>query len=179
MKSKLLGGICLIAGVGLLGVSQAAAGVVPVPPPASDFSISETPGSPGSYTVFDNSTDWFVWGFSITYAPGANGPFTTQTDWTASTYSNTFSYSNTNGAYSDLIHDIAPGGSSSNFFFYSAFAASQWDILVTNGITSYDVPGPAATPLPAALPLMATVLGAGYLISRRRRPRGPDPLTHT
>jgi hypothetical protein len=143
---------------------------------ANLFDITETLGDPGYYTVTDNSPDLYIYGFSITHAPGAFGPGTTQQNWVAGFYgcgscsgNEPFYYHNTD-PISVLTNDIQiNGGSSNQFSFYSPFLASDYTIFLTDGTNTSSVSGSTnATPLPAALPLMGTVLGAGYLVFRRR-----------
>jgi hypothetical protein len=174
----------LLAGTVAVSLSSVANAINLTPPPnPGDFIITETPGNPGHYTVTDNSSFWYIDGFMVTYAPGANSPFTTQPHWSASTCfgscvgnNNAFDYNNSD-PINVLTNDIQTHGGSSSLFFFSSFAlASDFIIDLTDGVSTASVSGStAATPLPAALPLMASVLGVGYLLSRRRKLRGAGP----
>ena len=59
--------IAALAAVLVIGGATPAFAIV-VPNPA-DFSISE---SPGQYTVFNNSTDWYIYAFAVSNPNAAN-----------------------------------------------------------------------------------------------------------
>src|SRR5450830_144007 len=67
--------IGLIAGLACFCWNSAnAVPVLVTPPKPSDFSLIETPGQ---YTVINNSTDWYIYGFAVSNPFGSN-PTTTQ-----------------------------------------------------------------------------------------------------
>lgn len=174
----------------LLAVSVAtpASAVVVVPNPA-DFSISE---SPGQYTVFNNSTDWYIYAFAVSNPNAANSgasASTTFTNWSGfianldlgSGPTPVFAYATGDADLSDLnnvtltnfnlANYIGPGSSSSLFYFSPGIPASDYGMLLVNAdeLTS-QVNGSSATPLPGALPLFTTGLGAlGFLGWRRKK----------
>jgi len=79
----------------------------------------------------------------------------------------------TNSITADYSGGIIGGGDEPGFLF-NASTSSPIDVVVVEGITSTP---PAATPLPAGLPLFATGLGAlGLLGWRRRRKAGASLL---
>ncbi len=156
----------------------------------ADFSISE---SPGQYTVFNNSTDWYIYAFAVSNPNAANvgaSASTTFTNWSGFTANldlgsgglkPVFGYATGDANLSDLnnvtlntfnlANYIGPGSSSSLFFFSPGIPASDYGMLLVNAneITA-QVNGSSATPLPATLPLFASGLGAlGLLRWRRKR----------
>ena len=77
---------CLLAGAVGLGLGAFAIGpahaLIAIDP--SQFVFIETvSGSTGTYTIINNSSDWYIWAFSVTNTDATN-PQTTQFDWNAS-----------------------------------------------------------------------------------------------
>jgi hypothetical protein len=145
-----------------------------------DFTFSE---SGGVYTIGNNSADWYIWGLAVGI-PSLDTATTTQPNWYAyvetipnivngPTYGNVYLANN----YQNLTNDVGPGQSSSLFFFTELASTPTIDIVNSSGST-YAITGnafspipapPIVTPLPAALPLFATGLGALGLLGWRRK----------
>jgi hypothetical protein len=169
MKLKALGLIAIFA---CLWGGAANALVMAVPNPA-DFNVIETPGQ---YDVFNNSTFWYITGFSATN-PAAGGPgateTTTVTGWQAfnsgtnlvGTPDAAFAYFNVT---TGLTNDIAPGTSNDGFFF-SVPEASVFTLFLTdaNGDKTQVVLG---VPEPSTWAMMILgFLGVGGMTYRRRK----------
>ena len=153
----------------------------------------------GHFTVVNNSDlygeNLYVWKLVVGNQQ-ANLAITTQNNWSAfvspavSCIGNNIStacygYENNafdNNAPSELANDIGPGQSSSNFFWGTnfGFVTLPFELFVITADGSETVPlrfgnttlepDPAlATPLPAALPLFVTGLGALGLFGWRRK----------
>lgn len=162
---------------------------VPLPNPA-DFSVTELPGI---YTVTNNSSTWYIWAFGVSN-PNAVGNATattsfsnwiglvTQLDFGQGAPVPTFAYGTQDANLADInnpsllsanIHlsnYIGPNSSSSLFFFTPATVASDFGFLLVDANDDFSqVNGSSTTPLPAALPLFATGLGALGLLARRRK----------
>ena len=159
-------------------------------PDPANFSISE---SPGQYTVFNNSSIWYIYGFAVSNPSAANfgaSASTTFSNWSGFTASldlgsggplPVFAYTSADANLSDinnphlsvfnLAHYIAPGTSASLFFFDPGNVASIFGMLLVNSDQILaQVNGGTETPLPAALPLFATGSGLlGFLGWRRKR----------
>jgi hypothetical protein len=192
--------------------------------------VTVTESAAGQFTLFNNSANWFVYGFEIERPPLASNPTTTQPGWSA--YTCTFSCDVSVGSAfgyvlgglgSPFIQGIAPHTSSSKFFFSSrlpditdgtsntlllteplsivVYAAARaisiqdgtsntilfgedneptfpvqfgfrGSVLpgITDGTSNTIFIGETqVTPVPAALPLFATGLGALGLLGWRRR----------
>jgi hypothetical protein len=166
---------------------------ITVVPNPSDFGIAE---APGQYTVFNNSSDWYIFAFAVSN-PNAQNASATAT----STFANwngfkvqldlggiipvwTFAYATADANLSNInsptlpifnTADLIGPHSSSNLFFFSPpnlgsdygmvlINSNELTIDSVNGITS-------ETPLPAALPLFVTGLGALGLLGWRRKRR--------
>ena len=162
----------LLAAVAVIGISGSAFAV------SLDPYITETQFT---YTVHNDSSSLYVWGFIISHQPGESGD-TTQANWTRADIggsclgsSTTCFFFHSNTSIEDTTYDIGPGTASSAFFH--ALFASDYFIMTTdiNGANEQDFRGStdsvSATPLPAALSLMGSALGAGYLLSRRKKSR--------
>lgn len=171
---------------------------IPVGPNAADFSVTE---SPGQYTVTNNSSNWYIYGFAVTNPDAATPGVTASTDFTnwlalspnpsldlnTGTPQPAFAYASQDADLSNLdsptltvinlSNYIAPGSFSDRFFFGSSQVASNFGLLVFTILNNEDVfatvngvaTDSASTPLPAALPLFATGLGALGLLSWRRK----------
>lgn len=161
----------------LVGPAHASGVVGPPPVVAADFGVIE---SPGVYTVFDNSTVWYIDAFSVSN-PFFDSARTTQAGWAADVtfvscgsgcgnYLNNYYNSPSPGT---LATDIGPGQSSSLFTF-SAPPASTYtiDLIDANGDVM-TVSGPAlppGVPEPTGWALMIAGFGlAGAALRRRRR----------
>jgi hypothetical protein len=170
------------------GMNVTAQAIGFTPPNPADFAISE---SPGRYTVFNNSSDWYIYAFAVSNPaaglPGASAT-TTFTNWNGfvttldlgtGTTQPVFAYASGDANLSDITNPflnvvhlanyIAPG-TNENEFLYSALAASVFGMLLVdvNGDLA-TINGSSETPLPAALPLFAT--GAGLFFFARGRKR--------
>jgi hypothetical protein len=180
----------------LIGLSDANANAVVVPPPnASDFILTETVttitiGQPpfaitiptnGQYTVKDNSSFWYVTGFSVTN-PAALLAFTSiGTDHATWDHGNgflngqpAFFYEdNAQFSPSELSNYIQPGGGvGSDFLFFNAFAASDYTLnLSSSAGDSATVSGtaiPGAVPEPSTWAMMILgFAGVGFMAYRR------------
>jgi|SRR5579871_830486 len=150
-------------------------------PGSSEFGFDEIApkdGTLGHYTISNNSTDWYITGFSVGN-PGAGNPYqpsTTQTDWTADVCPDcvdggpAFSYSD--DFLSDYANYIGPGQTSSLFFF-GAPPASDLVLELTNtdGQTfSLDVGAASTAPEPSTWAMMLIgFAGLGFFGYRRAR----------
>jgi hypothetical protein len=117
------------------------------PPAPSEFAFQETPpegGSPGHYSITNNSAGWWVTGFEVEN-PLAGDPYepsTTQTDWTASICNSCFgalpAFSYADSTSSDYSNYIGPDGGQSSSFFFGAPPASRvvLDLVNADGQTS-------------------------------------------
>lgn len=143
---------------------------------------------PGSYSLFNDSSEP-IWKFWVTN-PGAafSAAYSTRALWDGGTYCTTGSCSGNDAfIYSDSsyvsdsvgggasLDAIQPGETTGFQFRYFAAIASTGHVYFLNG-TEMDVPvfAAAPVPVPAALPLMGSVLGAGWLVARWRRRRTVD-----
>jgi hypothetical protein len=169
-------------------------------PNSADFSVTE---SPGQYTVTNNSSIWYIYGFAVSNPDAATPGVTASTDFTnwlalspnpsldlntgspqpafayASQDADLTTLDNPKLSVINLANYIAPGSFSDRFFFGSSQLDSNFGLLVfavigdqnvfttVNGIATEAAT--AATPLPAALPLFATGLGAVGLLGWRRK----------
>ena len=177
MRTLLLGGAAVLWMSGATVVHAD-----PIPPPnAADFIIFESVGTPGQYTLYNNSAFWSVYGFEITRSPDASGPLANRPGWDelscfGSCFGNgpTFTYLN-----ASLSNMVLNGTHSNNldFLFNAVFATSEARLLLAAGELRNSVDITVAdTPVPAALPLMGSVLGAGWWAMRRAsaaKPRAP------
>jgi hypothetical protein len=159
---------------------------------SSDFSVTETIQPNGNfYTVFDNSTDWYVTEFSISHSANTFLPehlsSTIAHGWVGcDTVGNGecsgpfvgfpafhFGIDDENTLPEELSFAIGPG-SSGNWFPFVGPGDSDFTLELTdaNGDTG-QVSGVAidlaATPLPAALPLFAGGLGMIGFLARRKK----------
>jgi len=178
-----------------VAVTSPALAVV-IDPNPSDFGIIE---APGQYTVFNNSSDWYIFAFAVSNPNAQNSGATATT-----TFANwngfkvqldlgginpvwTFAYATADANLSNINSPtlpvftpadlIGPHSSSGLFFYTPGVSASDYGLVLfnpttelvesVNGITS-------ETPLPAALPLFATGLGALGLFGWRRRKVKPS-----
>jgi len=191
MKSTLRS--VLLAGAAAICISVAtSAQAVPTPPNPADFSIIEDVVN-GHYTVINNSADWYIREFLITHdSSGNDSNFTTYANFTwgsGDCYAGadctvppnedfriggqpTFDYFNFDPG-DGLADLIGPGQQASEFFFQaSVVAGSAYRILLVDA-EGNEAEVSNAVPLPAALPMMGSVFGGGWLLTRwRRRKRG-------
>jgi hypothetical protein len=170
---------CLLAGAASLGLGAftPAHAVVAVTPDPRDFVFIETvSGSTGTFTIINNSSDWYIWAFSVTNTDATN-PQTTQPDWSPDTCNNNCAgpgsgvdYEDIFGAF-DLTTDIGPGQRSSLFTF-SLPTGSTPTFLVTN---SNDALPPGFSPTGSGVPEPSTwamlIAGFGFLGWRYARRR--------
>jgi hypothetical protein len=85
--------------------------------------ITVTETQPGRLTLFNASSNWFIYGFEIARPASASNPTTSQAGW--STYTCITCNVSASSGFGYLLNDlgnpfqegIAPGASSSNFFF--------------------------------------------------------------
>ncbi len=158
-----------------------------------DFQISE---SPGQYTVSNNSTSWYIWGFGVSNPGAVSGAtattsFTnwvgvvTQLDFGQSATVPAFAYATGDANISDiqnpflvtvnLANYIAPGMVGvDKFHFTPGVIASDFGLLLIDANGDLAQVGglttDATTPLPAALPLFASGAGVlGFFGWRRKR----------
>jgi len=121
MRSMISARLCAaVLGLSLVWCDQTCA--TPVTP-----LITVTETTPGHLTLLNGSSNWFIYGFEIQRPAFASNPTTTQLEWSA--YTCTFSCSvNASSGFGYLLNSfgnpfqngIAPGASSSNFFFTSS-----------------------------------------------------------
>ena len=170
---------CLLAGAASLGLGAftPAHAVVAVTPDPRDFVFIETvSGSTGTFTIINNSSDWYIWAFSVTNTDATN-PQTTQPDWSPDTCNNNCAgpgsgvdYEDIYGAF-NLTTDIGPGQRSSLFTF-SLPAGSTPTFLVTD---TNDALPPGFTPTGSGVPEPSTwamlIAGFGFLGWRYARRR--------
>ena len=78
-----LGAFLLTAAVSLgLGAVTPARALIALPNPSDFVFIESVNGSSGTYTIENNSADWYIWAFSVTNT-NATDPSTTQFHWNA------------------------------------------------------------------------------------------------
>ena len=161
-------------------------------PNPSDFLITEVPGQ---YTVYNNSTDWYIYAFAVsnpnagaTNALATTGftnwkGFENQLDLGNGTPVPVFLYASADANLTDLDNPhlnsvtltnyIAPGTSSSDFSFFPTSVASNFGMLLVNGSSGLGQvndgstsPG-SATPLPSTwLMLLGGFVGLGFFAYR-------------
>jgi hypothetical protein len=170
LRSLLLGGAAFVC---VSGTAHAI--VVGV---AATATVNETINGANSFYTVDNtsSSEWYIYAFDITYASPAHNPQTTQPGWSAITGNGSngcgdgyFCFYNSSYDSSVTTGDIAPGVIGSLFTFNAVEPASSYTIDFTNGETTTFLDGSTSTPLPAALPLFASGLGALGLLGWRRK----------
>jgi len=179
--------------LGFIQFAPAHATAIPVPDP-TDFSIVETPGR---YTVFNNSADWYIYAFAVSNPAAENSSATATT-----TFSNwgpdglklqldlntgtplwSFGYKSPDADISDpndphltsfnLGTYLGPHSSSDLFFFTPGVLASNFGMLLVDANEILGnvngVTSASATPLPAALPMFMAGGGLIGLIARRKK----------
>jgi hypothetical protein len=170
------------AAIGLLSIFSGPANAVAVTPPtASDFIFTETETglNRGSYAVTDNSTVWYVYGFTVTNpAAGFATATTTHIGWTASNNQilfgqPAFTYIDNNPiSPTELLNYIQTFRGTANDFFFGAGAASQYmlNLVAADGETatiSSAVPEPSIWAM-----IVLGFCGVGFMAYRRRQ-NGP------
>jgi len=148
-------------------------GPAPNPNPA-DFSVVE---SPGQYTVTNNSTSWYIYGFFVSN-PAAGGPntseTTTQTNWSAfnsgtnlvGTPDAAFLYLNNDSSTTGIANDIGFGTVSSNFFFSAPEASTATLFLIDQAGDKTRI---STVPEPSTWAMMILgFAGVGFMAYRRR-----------
>jgi len=165
LRSLLIGGAAFVC---LSGTAHAV--VLP------SATITETIGD---YTVDNTSPSvWYIYAFSVTYGAGAINPQTTQPGWSACVTSASdictggggyFYYYNSAVGTNNTTDDIAPGVTSSLFTFDEIVPNTDYVIYFTNTDEQQIISGSTTTPLPAALPLFASGLGAMGLFGCRKK----------
>ncbi|MCC6776622.1 MAG: VPLPA-CTERM sorting domain-containing protein [Hyphomicrobiales bacterium] len=166
----------LLALVAVTGLGLAPAQATPVPNPA-DFAIIE---GPGTYTVVNNSDDWFIYGFLVGNPIAASPYAIANVDtialptWVAGVDPGTPAFFYNNTTPDDLPTNLGPHSVSPYFFWGEVVFASPYVLnLVHTGGAITTVGGEAiVTPLPAALPLFAAGLGLIGVLARRRKRTG-------
>jgi hypothetical protein len=170
----------LTAAVSLgLGAVTPARALIALPNPSDFVFIESVNGSSGTYTIENNSADWYIWAFSVTNT-NATDPSTTQFHWNAGPCDNNcagvpsgagLDYQNGDGAFV-LSTDIGPGQSSSLFFF-SPPAGTTPTFLVTNANDALP-PGftPTGSPVPEPSTWAMLIAGFGFLGWRYSLQRG-------
>lgn len=122
-------------------------------PNVADFSVVE---SPGQYTVYNNSTSWYVYGFAVSNPSAADPSVVATTDFTnwsglnpnpsldlnTGTPQLSFAYASADADLSNLNNPtlttvtvsnyIGPGSFSDRFFFGSTVTASNFGLLVVS-----------------------------------------------
>ncbi len=92
-------------------------------PVASDFILMATPGTPGHFTVINNSSGWYVTALQVDTPDVPSNISTTHPNWViVDTFPNNYSYNAFNG-FNDLSIDVGPGQSASHFFLRLADAS--------------------------------------------------------
>jgi hypothetical protein len=93
--------------------------------------ITVTETTPGQLTLFNGSSNWFIYGFEIERPASASNPTTTQLGWSA--YTCTLSCNVGAGGFGYVLDGgnpleagIAPGASSSSFFFVGGVPATAF-----------------------------------------------------
>ena len=148
----------VFAGTAALGFLAAGPGQastrVASPPTFSDFGFSE---SAGQYTITNNSSDAYIYGFSVTNPLAGVGtswnsqPAGERSFWWdcgSSCDAGSFVYWNP-GGQTDTTYDIAPGQSASDFYFNVPDASKvTFDVVqrdVTGAYVSYTLAAPEAS----------------------------------
>jgi hypothetical protein len=149
----------------------------PNPNPA-DFSVVE---SPGQYTVTNNSTNWYIYGFTVSN-PEAGAPntfeFTTQTNWSAfnsgtnlvGTPDAAFLYLNNDTTTTGIPNDIGLGtltGPVSSNFFFGANEASTATLFLIDQAGDTTRISPIPEPSTWAMMILGFV-GVGFMAYRRK-----------
>ena len=169
LKSALLSGAALV-GLALSSCRGVRATSVGLGLDPSDFGVIE---GPGQYTVFNNSSDWYIYEFSVTN-PDASHDYTFRPNWFADNCGSgcgvtfEFIYGNNSGPF-DFADDIGPGTSDNRFFFGSPPASTYTIDLVNSDGAFTSVAGGAGVPEPASWALMIAGFGLAGAALRRRR----------
>ena len=138
----------------------------------SDFVFIESiTGSTGTFTIINNSSDWYIWAFSV--VTDATNPETTQLDWNAGPCSggncslpgivvpgSGVSYEQFTGA-ANLTVDIGPGESSNKFTFSLPVGSTPYFSVVNSlgSLTSFTPTG--SIPEPSTWAML--IAGFGFL----------------
>jgi len=145
---------------------------------ATQFQFIEDPS--GQYTVINNSTSWYIYGFAVSNDFGSS-PTTTQgspsNTWGAVTgmfdFGNgavrAFLYENPHGADSDFLSSDIAFGTTSDKFHFIPFAASEYELFLVNvdGVTGTSIG--SALPEPATWAMMILgFAGIGFMAYRRK-----------
>jgi len=183
--------LCAGVAMGALAGAKPASAFVAVGP---EFQVTETCNIPGfgggcdlgTFKVTNNSSNEYVWGFSVGN-PRAAADSTTQTNWSASTCfsyissscgfgESNFDYGNNNGsspAAGDLANDVGPESSSSEFHFgtFGALASPvEVDLVDSQGDVSFQTFATTHAPEPFSAAILGSgLLGLAGVIRRRRR----------
>lgn len=131
--------------------------------------IESVSGSTGTFTIINNSTDWYIWGFAVTNIEGSK-PATTFSDWNAATCDNNcadpgyngsgFSYQSTSGAL-PIGNDIGPGQRSSLFTFTLPEGSTPLLFLRNAGGATLYITPTGAIPEPSTWAML--IAGFGFL----------------
>ena len=183
LRSVLLAGAAAISiCISVATLAQA----VPAPNPAQ-FSIIEDVVN-GRYIVTNDSADWYIYEFRITHDSSAND--TQFTSFAGFTWGSGDCYAGNDctlpgnedfrigGLPTFEFHNVTPGFGLANLigpgeqgieFFFTASVAGGSSYLILLVDAEGNTGEVSNVPLPAALPLMASVLGGGWLLGRWRK----------
>lgn len=167
----------LVVGAALAGLALSTPAMAVQPFNPGDFKVLESlSGGSGKYTVVNNSTDWYIYGFQVSN-PEADfaQAYTNRPFWNSGNCGSGcgnvpfFSYFNEGGPF-DFDDNIQPGETDGRFGFYAPPASTYTIFLVDSNFVTTTTSGQASgTPEPGTWSLMIGGFGLAGAALRRRR----------